>query len=119
MGLCELDERLPCIFGINAGELYYMRQHDRQFVSVNVFLWGPYQNMRCCLRSLEPEERRAGQTDAVAFGIIPHRSWLFWLRSVFHLAGVDHSPSASHHGQLANRTALINAAVYACISNIT
>ena len=42
------------------------------------------------------------KTVLVACGILPRRSWLFWLRVVCYLIGVGQEPSARRDGQLAN-----------------
>ena len=41
--------------------LFFLHQHDRQCVSVNVFLWGPYYKSCCCLSVLEPAACHVGQ----------------------------------------------------------
>ena len=68
----------------------------------------PIKNLVCCLSVLEPTACHVGQncfyhstsrsselTVLVTFRILPRQSWLFWLRFVFYLVGVD-------HGQLVN-----------------
>ena len=46
---------------VNNDQTAYLRQHDRQCVSVNVFLWGPYKNL-VCLSVCSPQRARATRT---------------------------------------------------------
>ena len=54
----------------------YLRQHDRQCVSVNVLLWGPGP-IKTLELSVGARARR-----------VPRGSKLVWLRLVFYLVGV-------------------------------
>ena len=71
---CVAGQRLSCLFGINAGELY-LRQHDRHCVPVDVFLWGAYYKS-CCL-SVFPRAHRVRRVSKPV-----------WLRLAFYLVGV-------------------------------
>ena len=63
-------------------------------MSVDVFLWGPILKILLAALSVVFPRAHSG----------PRGSTLFWLRLVFYIVGVDHGPSASHHGQLVNTT---------------